>query len=59
MSTSCGTGRAPRVDEPTVDPVAAYNDAQQKAALDALTDDLLADYIRTHLQSRGQPVGQA
>lgn len=30
-----------------------------KAALDAQTDDLLADYIKNHLLSRGAPVGSA
>lgn len=30
-----------------------------KAALDGLTEDLMADYIRDHLLSRGAPVGRA
>jgi hypothetical protein len=41
------------------DPVGAYNSAKMQAAMDVITEDLLADYIATHLQSRGAPVGEA
>lgn len=45
--------------EPKVDPVALYAQVQLKAALDAVTNELLADYRRNHLLSRGSPVGSA
>jgi hypothetical protein len=41
------------------DPVTVYAREQMKLALDVLTDELLADYIANHLQSRGAPVGSA
>lgn len=44
---------------PKVDPVAQYAHAQMKASLDAITAELLADYRRNHLLSRGSPVGSA
>jgi hypothetical protein len=44
---------------PKADPLAMHREAQKKAALDALTEDMLADYIKNHLLSRGAPVGSA
>lgn len=44
---------------PKVDHAQLYIQAQMKAALDAVTAELLADYRRNHLLSRGSPVGTA
>jgi len=44
---------------PKVDVIGEYCAEQMRNAMDALTEDLLADYIRNHLQSRGAPVGEA
>jgi hypothetical protein len=38
------------------DPIDVYKE-KLKAAMDAQTDELLADYIKNHLLSRGAPVG--
>lgn len=46
-------------DELALDLMAIYNEKLQRDALEAITEDLLADYIRDHLQSRGARVGQA
>jgi hypothetical protein len=37
----------------------AHNDAVMKTVLDAVTHELLDDYIRNHALSRGAIVGQA
>jgi len=42
-----------------VDVLQAFCEAQMKRAMDAVTDELLADYIRNHALSRGAAVGQA
>jgi hypothetical protein len=44
---------------PKADLLAMHREEQKKAALDAVTEDLLADYIKNHLLSRGAPVGSA
>lgn len=44
---------------PKDDPLALYAKAQEKAAMDAVTEELLRDYKVNHLLSRGAAVGSA
>lgn len=45
--------------KPKTDPVEEYVREQMEKALDALTDDFVAGYIRDHYLSRGALVGNA